>query len=57
MMEKMKEATFIVNIKDNQHATWQGSVEWVQSRKKENFRSMLELFKLIDSAVGKSDSK
>lgn len=56
-MKKMKEATFIVTIKDNQHATWQGSVEWVQSRKKENFRSMLELLKLIDSVVEKPDSE
>lgn len=57
-MEKIKDnTTFIVDIKSNQHATWQGTVEWVQQRRTENFRSMLELFKLIDSAVEESENK
>lgn len=57
-MEKIKDnTTFIVDIKDNQHATWQGTVEWVQERRTENFRSMLELFKLIDSAMEESKTK
>lgn len=57
-MEKNKgNTTFIVDIKSNQHATWQGTVEWVQERRTENFRSMLELFKLIDSAMEESKTK
>lgn len=52
-MEQLKNQTFIVDIKDNQNATWQGSLSWVQGNKKENFRSALELIKLIDSAIEK----
>lgn len=52
-MVQLKNQTFIVDIKDNQNATWQGSLSWVQGNKKENFRSALELIKLIDSAIEK----
>ena len=37
-----KADTFLVKIMDHEHATWQG-----------NFRSALELIKLIDDAVEK----
>lgn len=52
-MVQLKNQTFIIDIKDNQNATWQGSLSWVQGNKKENFRSALELIKLIDSAIEK----
>ena len=34
-----------------QNATWQGSVTWAEKDQKANFRSALELIKLMDSAV------
>lgn len=43
--------TFIIDIKDSQNETWQGSLSWVQGNRSENFRSALELIKLIDSVV------
>ena len=43
--------TFIVNIKNNQNHTWQGTVRWVGTQKEIPFRSALELIKLIDSAM------
>ena len=46
-----KKQTFIVEIQDTQYDIWQGSIEWVQSRKKQAFRSTMELLRLIDSAV------
>lgn len=46
-----KKQTFIVEIQDTQYDSWQGSIEWVQSRKKQAFRSTMELLRLIDSAV------
>ena len=49
-----REKTFVVQIKDTQAGTWQGSVHWVEEDKKENFRSALELIKLLDSAVESS---
>lgn len=49
--KKRKEETFIIKIKDGQHNTWQGSVCWVDEHKEKNFRSALELLKLIDEAL------
>ena len=43
--------TFVVDIIDQQNASWQGTVKWVNTGKKENFRSALELLRLIDSAL------
>ena len=43
--------TFIINIRYNQNATWQGDVKWVQGQKSQTFRSALELIHLLDSAV------
>ena len=47
--------TFIVEVKSTQHKTWQGVVSWVEENKKENFRSALELIKLLDSAIGQEE--
>ena len=43
--------TFVVEVIDQQNASWQGSVNWINAGKKENFRSALELIRLIDSAL------
>lgn len=49
----MKKGTsFVIKIKDEQHETWQGSMLWVEENKKYNFRSALELIKLMDEALG-----
>ena len=42
---------FLVSIVDNQNATWQGNVTWLNNEKTKNFRSFLELIKLIDESV------
>lgn len=46
-----EEATFVVHIKYRQNATWQGSVTWAEKKQSCNFRSALELLKLMDSAM------
>ncbi|MCI1965220.1 MAG: hypothetical protein LKJ17_03680 [Oscillospiraceae bacterium] len=43
-------ATFLVHIKFRQNATWQGSITWVEQEKTQNFRSALEMLKLMDEA-------
>lgn len=48
-------ATFIVRVQYRQNATWQGSVLWAERNLGQEFRSALELLKLIDSALGESD--
>lgn len=48
--------TFLIQIVDRQHDTWQGELTWVNSGQKIPFRSMLELARLIDSAVSSSET-
>ena len=43
--------TFVVKIMNNQNSTWQGSVTWVEEQRTQQFRSALELLKLIDGVV------
>ena len=43
--------TFVIQILNDQHATWQGTVNWVEQKKNLPFRSTLELIKLIDGAL------
>lgn len=43
-----KRATFFVRIQYRQRATWQGQITWVEQQKKAEFRSILELLKIMD---------
>ena len=54
---KTSENTFLINIKYRQNSSWQGTVQWVETGKIQNFKSCLELIRLMDLAVtaGKSD--
>lgn len=52
----MKKNSFVIVIKDCQHGSWQGTIEWVEGKKTENFRSALELLKLMDSATNEPSS-
>lgn len=49
--------TFIVHIKYQQNSTWQGDVTWAEKKKKQSFRSALELLKLIDSALDGTENQ
>ena len=51
-----KEDTFILKIRNDQNATWQGSVTWIDGNKTLNFRSAMELLKMLDDVV-KSNGK
>lgn len=48
-------ATFHIYVKYRQSATWQGSVTWVDKKEKQQFRSALELLKLIESALDEEE--
>ncbi len=52
---KGSKATFIVKVQYRQNATWQGQVIWTEKNQTKQFRSALELIKLIDSAVAPED--
>ena len=47
--------TFVVKIVSQQNSTWQGSVTWTEEKKVQNFRSELELLKLISGALDEGD--
>ena len=44
-------ATFKVKVLFRQGASWQGKIEWVEENMETSFRSVLELVKLMDSAL------
>lgn len=47
--EQAKKATLIVRILYRQNTTWQGEVTWTERDTTKQFRSALELIRLIDS--------
>lgn len=48
-------ATFRIAVFFRQNATWQGTLLWVEKDEIACFRSVLELVKLLDSALAHSD--
>lgn len=58
IMEKSGElATFVIHIKYRQNSTWQGDIFWTEKQEKRNFRSALELLKLIDGALDQTEDE
>ena len=55
MSEKMPlgntNQSFVIEVKSQENSTWQGTITWVEGKKKENFISALELIRLIDSTL------
>lgn len=45
--------TFVIQVRCQQNATWQGSVHWVENEQTQHFRSALELIRLMDEALSK----
>jgi len=52
---KSSENSFLVKIKYRQNSSWQGTVQWIETGKTQNFKSCLELIRLMDLAVISSD--
>ena len=46
--------TFEISVKFMQNSSWQGEIHWVEKSKKQNFRSALEMLKLMDEALAES---
>ncbi len=61
MSEKMplgnSNQSFVIEVKSQENSTWQGTITWVEGKKKENFRSALELIRLIDSTLAGENGK
>ena len=48
-------ATFSVVVLFRQNSSWQGSLAWMEGKREECFRSVLELLYLMDSALGSKE--
>ena len=47
--------TFLVEIKSCKNQSWQGRLTWIEKNQSANFRSALELMKIMDSAVSNDE--
>ena len=50
-----KKGTFVVHVQYRQNATWQGQVTWTERQVTKQFRSALEMLKLIDGALDEGE--
>ena len=50
-IRKGAKATFEIQIVFRQHTSWQGVITWLDRNLEQNFRSVLELVMLMDSAL------
>lgn len=50
-MNKNISQSFVVEVKSQENHSWQGTITWVEGKKKEHFRSALELIRLMDSTL------
>ena len=51
MGKQADSATFIVSVKKMENATWQGQIVWADENRKQHFRSLLEMLRLMDGAL------
>ncbi len=56
-MVRKNTKTFIIQVKGTENGTWQGTVDWVEEKEKIAFRSVLELIRLMDSAISIQEEK
>lgn len=49
--ERGEKATFVVQVRFRQNATWQGTVTWAEKNETRHFRSALELLKMMDETL------
>jgi len=47
--------TFEISVKFMQNSTWQGQIHWIDKNLKQNFRSALEMLKLMDEALAETE--
>ncbi len=49
---KRNGATFLLRVRYRQNSTWQGTLEWLEGKKRVNFRSVLEMIRLMEQVIG-----
>ena len=51
MLKSTEKGSFVVNILDRQHSSWQGTITWLSDNSTKSFRSTMEMLFLIDGAM------
>ena len=49
--------TFIVRVQHRQNSSWQGRITWVEEDRTVYFRTVWEMMKLIEEALGETEEK
>jgi len=49
--------SFVVQVRYRRNGTWQGTVSWMNGNKKSDFRSVLELLKLMEDAMDQNRTR
>lgn len=58
MLEKHGDiGTFVIRVQHRQHSSWQGRVTYLEEDKSVYFRSALELLKIIDGVLEKTEQE
>jgi len=52
---KQSSVSFVIKIQYRQHATWQGTLEWLDGHRTQHFRSTMEMLKLMEEVVEASN--
>lgn len=50
-MSKGTSQSFVIEVKSQENHSWQGTITWVEGKRKEHFRSALEMIRLMDSTL------
>jgi len=56
-LQSGRKATFVVEVQFQQNNTLQGTIRWLEEKRSQRFRSTLELMKLMDDALKRSNEK
>lgn len=51
VMRRGNKATFSLTIRFRRNNSWQGTISWLETHREQNFRSVLELIVMMDSAL------
>ncbi len=55
--QKLQKRTFIIQVSSCEHASWQGTINWVDGKKTVPFRSALEMIRLMDSVISQNQDE
>jgi len=54
-MSVRDESTFVVRVTAQENQSWQGQITWVDTGDVKNFRSAMEMLKLMEGAIEHKD--